>query len=79
MLKRAVRAALRITSKWLAAEKPAVTNNYGIPPFGYSELNRLLPKIAGQNRGIDRPDYTWGVIARHELGQSARTQTGIVH
>jgi hypothetical protein len=62
MLKRAVRAALRITSKWLAEQEPAANNNYGTPPFGYSDLNRLLPKIAGQNQGIDRLDYAWGAL-----------------
>jgi hypothetical protein len=69
MVKRALRRALRITSKWLAEEEPAVNNNYGTPPFGYSELNRLLPKIASQNRDIDRPDYVWGALQGMNLAK----------
>ena len=64
ILKRVVRAALRSTKKWLAeAETETVeTNDYGDPPFGYSDLNRVLIKIAGQKAGIDRPDYAWGAL-----------------
>jgi hypothetical protein len=61
MLKGAIRGALRITSKWLAEEEPAANNHYGTPPFGYSELNRLLPTIAAQN-SIQRSDYAWGAL-----------------
>jgi hypothetical protein len=61
MLKRVIRAALRRSSKWLAEEEPAANNNYGTPPFGYRELNRLLPKIAAQN-SIQRLDYAWGAL-----------------
>jgi hypothetical protein len=74
MLKKVVRAASRITKKWLAEEENVESNNYGSPPFGYTELNRLLPKIAGPNLYIDRPDYAWGALQGVNLAKALRLE-----
>jgi len=64
-----MQAALRLTRKWLTKKRTVETKNHGAPPFGYTELNRLLPKIAGQNRDIDRPDYAWGALQGMNLAK----------
>lgn len=58
--KRTMKAALGLTRK-LFTKETVETNSYGTPPFGYTELNRLLPTIAPQN-SIQRSDYAWGAL-----------------
>jgi hypothetical protein len=62
MLKKVVRTMLRLTREWLAEEKLVKCNNYGSPPFGYTDLNNLFENLAGKNGSLRRPYYAWGAL-----------------
>jgi hypothetical protein len=68
MLKRAVRAAVRRATRWLAEENTVKLEPYGIPPLSYEDCNRFFRKLVFQDR-LRRPHFVWGAIQGANLAK----------
>jgi hypothetical protein len=74
MVKKILRAALRLTKQWLAEQQTDESTDYGSPPYGYAGLNRLFANFLAQNSGLQRPDYAWGAFQGVNLAKVLEVQ-----
>jgi hypothetical protein len=66
VLKRSVRAAIRLATAWLKEDEPPL--ECGEPPFGYDEANCFFRKVV-KERGLRRPYYVWGAVQALNLAK----------
>jgi hypothetical protein len=69
MIKRTLRAAVRLAGSWLAEEKSVQEEKYGLPPFSYEESNRFFGKLVARDR-LRRPHYLWGAVQGVNLAKA---------
>ena len=70
ILRRGLRAAVRIARGWLAEPEHAVENyQLGDPPYTYEQANHLFNTLATQH-GIDRAPYLWGALQGVNLARA---------
>jgi hypothetical protein len=68
MLKRSIRAAIRLARNWIAEREPAPQFNCGSPPFAYENANSFFRKMVSE-RGLRRPHYVWGAVQALNLAK----------
>jgi len=68
MLKRSVRAAIRLARDWLAEKDPQPEITCGAPPFLYEDANAFFRKMI-QERRLRRPHYVWGAVQALNLAK----------
>jgi hypothetical protein len=61
MVKRSLRAAIRLAKDWLAEAEIEPQNNCGDPPFSYGDTHSFFKKIIRERR-LRRPHYVWGAV-----------------
>lgn len=62
MVKKAIKAAIRLTRKWLEEPSAPDVHDYSQDPHAYPWLNALLDQIVASEGGAQRPAYAWGVL-----------------
>jgi len=71
ILRRGLRAAVKIVRGWLAEPEAAVEENSqpGNPPYTYEQTNQLFKTLAAQN-DYGRPQYLWGALQGINLAKA---------
>src|SRR5437016_3093667 len=69
MLKRALRAGVRLARQWLE-EKEAVPEYNYCPPFSYEDANLFFKNFIKQNENLRRPHFTWGAVQGLNLARA---------
>ena len=75
-VKRVVRATLWRARRYIQRleEEAEESHNYAHDDYAYRWLNSILMKLLSEERGVLRPNYTWGVLHGVHL---AKTLLGI--
>ncbi len=68
MLKRAVRAGVRLAHGWLSETEKPPHVDYGKPPYLYEDANAFCKQIV-RDRGLRRPHYAWGAVQAMNLAK----------
>src|SRR5436190_403132 len=70
MLKRALRAGVRLARQWLDEKEVVPAYNPGLPPFSYEAANLFFKYFVEQHESLRRPHFAWGAVQGLNLAKA---------